>query len=201
MAYYLAKFFRYIPQIDGMTHVGAVDNFNIINVSTDAALAALKAHPDNIPLVELTETEATIAWKFYGETRGYRKAYSDVEGLTPDADELAKGSRKTKVYHTPDTQAASISLMKKAFHLHIEEEMKDRRNKTPNLDGSTRPHYDKTKHDQLNAQADSLNTIDDICKAREEVLGIEMSRDLANRLGLCDSNGYRAGKVKFGVQF
>lgn len=202
MAYYLAKFFRYIPVIDGMSHVTGVDNFNIINVTTDAALAALQAHPDNIPLVELTEQEATQACKYYLETRGYRSAYSDLEGLEPDPEALAKGKRKTKVPLSDDLKPVVISLLKKSFKLHIDEEMKDRRNGKNNLDDSKRPDYDQQKHNDLLSMVDTLNTIDDIHKARESVLGIEMTKDLASRLGLWDdTRNARKEKVKFGVQF
>ena len=182
MKYYLAKFFRYIPTISGMKIIGGVDNFTIISIETDAALAELKVHPDNIPTVELTEAEATVAPKYYGETRGYRKAYSDLEGLEPDADELAKGQRKTKVYMTPEITAATISLMKKAFKLHIDDEMKDRK------DGKRKgKNYDKKKHDDLIKDVDKYKNIDEIVDAREELLGIEMSKDRASRLGKWDA--------------
>lgn len=197
MKYYLAKFFRYIPTVSGMKIIGGVDNFNIVSVETDAALAELQAHPDNIPMVELTEAEATVAPKYYGETRGYRKAYSDLEGLTPDADELAKGQRKTKVYITPEITAATISLMKKAFKLHIDEEMKGRQ--TGKQKGKS---YDKKKHDDLIKDVDKYKDIDEIVDAREALLGIEMSKDRANRLGKWDNTtDNRIGRVKFGVQF
>jgi len=202
MAYYLAKFFRYIPQIDGIEHISCIDNFNIINVTSDAALEALQKHPDNIPLVELTEEEATQAHKFYNETRGYRSAYSDIEGLTPDPESLAQGKRKTKVYLTDDLKPVVISLLKKSFKFHIDQEMHDRKNKIPNLDGTKKPNYDAAKHAELLSMVDSLNTIDDIHKAREDVLGIEMVKDLASRLGLWDDtiNG-RKDRVQFGVKF
>ena len=197
MKYYLAKFFRYIPTISGMKIIGGVDNFNIVSIETDAALAELKAHPDNIPMIELTEIEATQANKFYGETRGYRKAYSDLENLEPDADELAKGQRKTKVHMTSEITAATISLMKKGFRLHIDEEMKDR--KAGKHKGK---NYEKKKHDDLHARVDAFATIDEIVDAREELLGIEMSKDRANRLGKWDNTtDNRIGRVKFGVQF
>jgi len=202
MAYYLAKFFRYIPVIDGMSHITGVDNFNIINVTTDAALAELMAHPDNIPLVEITEQEATQASKYYLETRGYRSAYSDVEGLEPDPESLAKGKRKTKVPLPDDLKPAVISLLKKAFKMHIDEEMKDRRNNKPHLDGSKRPPHDENKHRELLSSVDGLNTIDDLHKARESVLGIEMTKDLASRLNLWDdTRNARKEKIKYGVQF
>jgi hypothetical protein len=202
MAYYLAKFFRYIPVIDGMSHITGVDNFNIINVTTDAALAELQAHPDDIPLIELTEEEATQACKYYMETRGYRSAYSDLEGLEPDPESLAQGKRKTKVPLSDDLKPAVISLLKKAFKMHINEEMNHRKKNKPNLDGSKRPKYHQQKHDELLAMVDTLNTIDDIHKARELVIGIEMTKDLASRLGLWDdTRNTRKEKVKFGVQF
>jgi hypothetical protein len=210
MNYYLTKFFRYIPNIDGMTVITGVDNFNIVSLATDTAIATLSAYeahpfegiPKTIPMVELTEVEALSAHKFYAETRGYRKAYSDLEGLEPDADELAKGGRKTKIYLTDDMTAATISLMKKAHKLHIDQEMEDRRLGLPNLDGTERPAYDADKHAELLTQADSLSSIDDHVEARETVLGLEMSKDLASRKGLWDdTRNARKEKVKFGYQF
>ncbi len=202
MAYYLAKFFRYIPQIDGMQVITCVDNFNIINITTAEALSALQAHPDNIPFVELTEEEATQASKFYGETRGYRKAYSDLEGLEPDAEELAKGSRKTKVYLTPQLEKAVISLMKKAFKFHVDIEMEDRKKGKLDLEGKKRKDYDKSMHDELEKMSKRMNTIKEIAEAREDVLGIEMSKDLAKKLGRWDdTKDARKAKTNYGYKF
>lgn len=200
--YFLAKFYRYIPQIEGMKGITGVDNFNIVKVSTDAALAELTAHPDEIPFIELTELEATQGSKFYGETRGYRKAYSDVEGLEPDPESLAEGKRKTKVYLTPELEAATISLMKKAFHFHIDDEMACREYGEPDLDGNPRPPHSPERHTELKAFVDGLTTIDEIVEARETILGIEMCKDLAKRKGLWnDERNVRIDRVKFGVQF
>ena len=201
MAYYLAKFFRYIPQINGMTVLGCVDNFNVISI-TDAALPELRAHPDNIPLTEITEAEAN-ARNIYGETRGYRKAYSDLEGLQPDADELAKGSRRTKVYITDPQKEAVISLMKKAFHFHVDIEMDDRKKGKPELDGKKRPAHAEKKHADLKKDIDKMKTIDEIVQAREKILGIEMSKDLATRLGKWDNdrNIRKDFPLKFGYKF
>jgi hypothetical protein len=201
MKYYLAKFFRYIPQINGMNVIGGIDNFSVIT-ATDAALAELRAHPDDIPVTEITEEEATSR-SFYGETRGYRRAYSDVEGLAPDPDELAKGKRKTKVYITDAQKAAVTSLMKKAMHFHLDVEMDDRKKEKLDLEGKKRPKYDKKKHDDLKKDIDKLKTIDEIVQAREEVLGIEMSKDLAVRLNKWDeSKDRRKGfPLKFGYKF
>lgn len=202
MRYYLAKFFRYIPQINGMKVLTGVDNFSVISVDSQQALSELQAHPDNIPLVELTEEEATQASKFYGETRGYRKAYSDVEGLEPDPDELEAGKRKTKVYLTPDLNKAVVSLMKKAFKFHVDIEMEDRKAGKLDLEGRKRKEYDKNMHDELEKLTKRLNTIDEIVQAREEVLGIEMSKDLAKRLGHWDDEkNTRKSKVSFGLKF
>lgn len=195
MKYFLAKFLRYVPQIDGVEHISAIDNFNIIKVSTDEALAELQSHPDEIPLVEITEIEATEAFKFYGETRGYRKVYSDYAGLEPDADELAKGQRKTKVYLADNLKPHVISLMKKAFKFHIDEEMEHRKCHDHEC-------YDKTQHDNLLAQADAFTTIDQIVDARESLLGIEMCKDRAAKLGKWDhEKDNRIDRVNFGIQF
>ena len=200
--YFITQFYRYIPQIEGMTNITAVDNLNIIKVSSDSVLEQLAAHPDQLSFMEITELEATQATKFYGETRGYRKAYSDVEGLEPDADELANGKRKTKVYITPELEAATISLMKKAFHFHIDEEMACRHLGEYDLYGNPRPEHSEEKHNELKAIVDGLTTIDEIVEAREAILGIEMCKDLAQRKGLWnDERDVRINKVVFGVQF
>jgi len=206
MAYYLAKFFRYIPQIDGMQVVASFDNFNVVRVTTDLAystLSATEAFPDQgiaktIPLIELTENEALSASKFYAETRPYRTAYSDVEGLPPDPDSLAAGKRKTKVYLTNanfaslsadayDATADLISLKRKALRLHLDQEMEDRQLQIKNLDNTPRPPYDATVHANLRTLIDSLSTVDDLVRVREDIFGHEMTRDLATRLGRWDS--------------
>jgi len=195
MKYYLAKFLRFVPQIAGVEHISAVDNFNIIKVSTDEALTELQSHPDNIPLLEIAEIEATEAYKFYGETRGYRKVYSDYAGLEPDEDELAKGQRKTKVYLSDDLKPHVVSIMKKAFKFHIAQEMCDRKL----LDHKC---YDKSLHDSLLAQADGFTTIEQIVDARESLLGIEMCKDRAVKLGRWDQEkDNRIDRVNFGIQF
>lgn len=210
MNYYLTKFFRYIPSIEGMTVITGIDNFNIVSLATVTAvntLSAYEAHPfeginKTIPMVELTEVEALSAHKFYADTRGYRKAYSDLEGLEPDADELANSKRKTKIYLTDDMAAATISLMKKAYKLHIDQEMEDRRLGLSNLDGTAKPEYNAETHTDLLTHADSLSSIDDHMEARETVLGYEMPKDLANRKGLWDNTkNARTDKIKYGYQF
>ena len=200
--YFITQFYRYIPQIEGMTNITAVDNLNIIKVSSDSVLEQLAAHPDQLSFMEITELEATQATKFYGETRGYRKAYSDSEGLEPDADELANGKRKTKVYITPDLEAATISLMKKAFHFQIDEEMACRQLGEYDLHGNPRPEHSEERRAELKATVDALTTIDEIVEARETILGIEMCKDLAQRKGLWnDERNVRINKVIFDVQF
>ena len=200
--YFLAKFYRYIPTIEGMKVLGGIDNFNTVEITSDSALAQLTAHPDEIPFIELTELEVFQGVKFYGETRGYRKAYSDVESLEPDADELEKGSRKTKVYLTPELEAVTISLMKKAFNFHIDDEMACREYGEPDYNGNPRPPHSEERHTELKAAVDALTTIDEIVEARETILGIEMCKDLAQRKGLWDdTRNSRINKVVFGVQF
>lgn len=215
MAYYLTKFFRYIPEIDGMKVVASFDNFNVVS-TTDLAyniLSAMEALPGQniakrIPLIELTENEALSASKFYSETRPYRTAYSDIEGLQPDSDSLAAGKRKTKVYlnnadlNGYDATADLVSLKKKALKLHLDQEMEDRQLGLPNLDNTPRPEYDAETHAEIHTLVDSLSTVDDLMKHREEVFGHEMTRDLATRLGLWDSTrNARLSAVKFGYKF
>jgi hypothetical protein len=200
--YFLAKFYRYIPTIEGMKVLGGIDNFNTVEITSDSALAQLTAHPDEIPFIELTELEVFQGVKFYGETRGYRKAYSDVEGLEPDADELEKGSRKTKVYITPEIEAATISLMKKAFNFHIDDEMACRECNELDFEGKQRPAHSEQRHIELKAIVDGLTTIEDIVEKRETILGIEMCKDLAKKKGLWDEErNTRINKVIFGLQF
>jgi len=221
MSYYIAKFFRYIPTIDGMRVVTSFDNFNVVEFTTDTAYAAvssMEAFPFQgvkkyIPLVEITQYELS-ACKHYGETRPYRKAYSDVEGLPSDPDELAKGKRKTKVYLNNANFAAVsadavdltphlVSLMKKSLKLHLEQEMEDRKLGLPNTDTLyPRPDYDADTHARIHTLIDSLSTIDDLHYEREMTFGIEMPKDLAVRRGHWnDTRNARLSAVKFGYQF
>jgi hypothetical protein len=216
MTYYLTKFFRYVPVVDGMKVITSFDNFHAVSFETNLAVntvSAMDAFPDQniakkIPLIELTENEALSASKFYTETRGYRSAYSDLENLEPDADSLAKGKRKTKVYLTNadfngyDATADLISLKKKALKLHLDQEMEDRQLSLLNLDNTPRPEYDAETHAEIHTLVDSLSTIDDLMKHREEVFGHEMTKDLASRLGLWDSTrNARLSAVEFGYKF
>ena len=123
-------------------------------------------------------------------------------GLEPDADELANGKRKTKVYITPELEAATISLMKKAFHFQIDEEMACRQLGEHDINGNPRPEHSEERRAELKATVDALTTIDEIVEARETILGIEMCKDLAQRKGLWnDERNVRINKVIFDVQF
>ena len=110
MKYYLMHFRRAVPTIEGMKYIVSLDGYTMLGLPDACCLD--KIDPD-VRILEVSELDATEVWKFYGATRGYRKAYSDADGLEPDADELAKGNRKTKVYMTPEIEAAAIELMKR----------------------------------------------------------------------------------------
>lgn len=183
MRYFLANFKRNIPQ--GISQVTSMSGFQIYSVSDEM----LETNPfDGVTHEEIPEIEGTVAWKFYGEVRGYRSAYSDVEGLEPDADELAKGKRKTKVYHTPETEAATLSLLKRVFRLNVQEIFDARDNR----DG---------EQEILNA-IESCTTAKEIAYKKEELLGIEMSRTQLRELFMWDeATDSRIGKMHFILGF
>lgn len=169
MKYYIAHFKNAIPQIEGMKIITCYDMYSIISLEDEQSLIFI---PKDVHVEEITEIEGTVAWKFYGISRDFRKAYSDIEGLEPDADELAKGSRRTKVYITPEINDATISLMKRIFRCRIIEEFDTRESR----DGE----------EEILEMIDSLTTIKDLNIKREELLDIEMPRVQAIEMGLWD---------------
>ena len=130
--------------------------------------------PADITYEQITELEGTTAWRFYGENRDYRSAYSDVEGLEPDADALAQGKRKTKVYFTPEITAAVVSLMKRIFKGNVNDVYAARE--------------DQSGKEDLLAFIDSLNTISEITYHKERLLGTEMGKTQLKDLFLWDNN-------------
>jgi hypothetical protein len=181
--YYAVKFDREIPNVDGIQLLTAFDRYNFIAVDDGVTCPYL----DQYPNVELTEDEVLHGSKFYAEGRDYRSAYSDLEGLQPDADEIAKGKRKTKVYHTEDTKAATISLKKKILTRNVLDEFATREA--------------QTGKDELLAEIDAIDNIKDILVWREEKLGIQMPYPLLKELGLMDSDNNRLHPMKYGIQF
>ena len=184
MKYYIAKFKKTIPMITGMKQIASFDLYTIFSIEENR----IDQLPVNIEYEEITEIEGTVAWRFYGEVRGYRSAYSDVEGLEPDPDELAKGKRKTKVYHTPETEAATIQLMKRIFIRNVIDIFNERENK-----------------DDMQKIIDfisSLNAIKDITYHKERLLGIEMSKTQLKELYIWDeATNSRVGRHQFTIGF
>lgn len=184
MRYAITDFRKEIPSIPGMKMMVSLDGVQIMSF-TDVAWSAF---PEGIYREEIPELEGSEAWKFYSDVRGYRKAYSDVEGLIPDADELAKGSRKTKIYITDEINAATVSLMKKIMKYNIKKEFDKRGNRD----------YES----EIMAHVDSLQTIRDINYEREKLLGTEMPKKQLQELFLWDdSTNSRKGQNQYTLGF
>lgn len=181
--YYAIKFYKEIPTIAGMKFHGAFDGYNIVEFDDGVEYPYL----DHYPNVELTEDEVLHGQRFYAEGRIYRSAYSDIEGLEPDADELAKGKRKTKVYHDDQTETATLSLKKKLLTRNVLDAFADRE--------------DQTGKDELLAEVEAITTIKDALIWREDKLGIQMPFPLLKELGLMDADNNRVAPMKYGVQF
>ena len=183
MRYGITRFERYVPIIEGMQVVVSYDNYSIIQITEES----FQHFPENLRFVELTEAEAA-AWKFYGAVRGYRSAYSDAEGLEPDADELAKGKRKTKIYMIEETTNATVSLMKKVFKCNILDVYDSREN--------------QEYKEEILAFIDSLQTIKQICYQKERLLGTEMSKTQLKELYLWDDDmNSRVGRHEYTIGF
>lgn len=184
MHYCIARFKRYIPNIPGMRVIVSYDNYSIFEL-TDEALAQF---PQDVPMEFISEYQGTFAWKYYGEVRGYRSAYSDVEGLEPDPDELAKGKRKTKQYFNDELYDAVIDLMKRIFKRNIIDEFDTRES--------------REGEQEILDLIDSLTTIRDISYNKERLLGTEMSKTQLRELFLWDDDrNSRKGKNHFTLGF
>jgi hypothetical protein len=181
--YYAVKFLREIPVIDGVKIMSSFDGYTIVEIEDGVEYT----HLNDCPNVELTEDEVYYGSKFYGEGRNYRSAYSDVENLQPDADELAKGKRKTKVYHDEDSQTATLSFKKKIATRNVLDEFDSRE--------------DQTGKEELLAEIDAITTIKDMLIWREDKLGIQMPYPLLKELGRMDSDNNRLVPMNYGVQF
>ena len=180
MKYFIIRFYKEVPQITGMTSIGWFDSYGIFSV-TAAAEADLLAL--NVSNEEITADEAIIGAKFYGISRDYRKAYSAVEGLAPDEE----GGTKTKVYHTDETRAVTLSLMKKITKLRIIDEFNRRE--------------DQTNKESVLASVDACTSIWDINILREDLLGVEMPLYQATQMGLTDQTGNRINPVDYNKGF
>lgn len=181
MKHCIANFTKEIPTIVGMQYVVSLDHYSIFTMTDEAWEQFPK---DSVSYEEIEELEATEAWRYYGDVRGYRSAYSDVEGLEPDADELAKGKRKTKIYITPEIEAAVITLMKRIFKKNVQDEFNTRESR----DGE----------EAILNMIDGLSTIRELNYKREEVLGIEMPKAQLQELFLWDDDtNSRIGRHQF----
>lgn len=184
MKYGIARFRRYIPQIEGMRVIVSFDNYSILQITEEA----LDNFPGDIRFVEVSEYAATECWKFYGEVRGYRSAYSDVEGLEPDPDELAKGKRKTKIYFTQEIYDGVKELMSKIMKANVADVFDTRENR----DG------EQVIYDEI----DSYTTIRELCYGKEKYLGVEMSKTQLLEMGLWDiETNSRIGKMNYLLGF
>jgi hypothetical protein len=132
---------------------------------------------------EFLEDEAIIGFKFYGISRDFRKAYSEMEGLEPDEE----GGSKTKVYHTDYTRQVTLSLMKKIAKRRIVDEFNRRE--------------DQTGKESILTSIDAAATIWDLNILREDLLGVEMPLYQAQEMGLLNENGIRIVPVDYSKGF
>lgn len=184
MIYGIANFKRELPNFNGFKLVASFDNYTIFSI-TDESVGNF---PTNIEYEQITELEGTTAWKFYCEVRGYRSAYSDVEGLEPDPESLAQGKRKTKIYMTPEITEASLTLAKRILKRNIADVF------------STRE--DQTGKDELLQFVDSLVNVKDLCYHKERLMGTELSKTQLKEMFLWDDlTDSRIGKHQFTLGF
>lgn len=180
MKYFLIRFYKEVPQISGMAALIWLDSYGLFSVTPEAEAELVDL---NLSMQEITQDEATIGAKFYGISRDYRKAYSAVEGLVPDEE----GGSKTKVYHTDETRAVTLSLMKKITKLRIIDEFNRRE--------------DQTNKESVLASVDACTSIWDINILREDLLGVEMPLYQATQMGLTDQTGNRINPVDYSKGF
>ena len=180
MKYFIIRFQREVPQIEGMTLIIWLDSYGIFSV-TEEALAEVESL--NVSKEEISENEALVGTKFYGVSRDYRSAYSSVEGLTPDEE----GKDKTKVYHTEETKAAALSLMKKISIKRVLDEYARR--------------SDNTGREEVISSLEAASTIWDLNILREDLLGVEMPMYQAIELGLATEDKIRTSPVDYNKGF
>lgn len=180
MKYFIIRFQREVPQMEGMTLIMWLDSYGIFSVTSEAEQEVLNLE---VSKEELSEEEALTGSKFYGVSRDYRSAYSEVEGLDPDEE----GGYKTKVYHTDETKAVTLSLMKKISKKRVLDEYARRE--------------DQTGKEAILESLDDSSTIWDINILREDLLGVEMPVYQAMQMGLADENKNRTSPVDFNKGF
>ncbi len=163
----IARFRKEIPQISGMKLIASFDNYQIFEIPE----SSLSEWPENIEYEEIGQLEGTTAWKFYGEVRPYRSAYSDVEGLVPDK-QNSRGVNKTNVPFDWDIYNATVLLMKRILKRNIKDIFDERGN--------------HEGEQELLDLIDSLTTIREITYQRERLLGIEMPKTQLRELYLWD---------------
>lgn len=170
MIYGIAHFKKELPNFTGFQLIASFDNYSIFSMTDES----VESFPASIKYEQITELEGTTAWRFYGENRSYRSAYSDVEGLEPDADALAQGKRKTKVYYTPEITQSVVTLMKRILKGNINDVYALRE--------------DKTGQEDLLTFVESLNTISEITYHKERLLGTEMGKTQLSSLYMWDED-------------
>lgn len=180
MKYFIIRFYREVPQIDGMTLLTWLDSYGVFSVTAEAEDEVLAL---DVAMEEITEAEATTGVQFYSVSRDYRSAYSNVEGLTPDEE----GKNKTKVYHTEETKAVTLSLMKKIAKHRIIDEYGRRE--------------DQTGKEDVLASVDAATTIWDLNILREDLLGAQMPVYQAREMGLLDENDNRLIPIDYSKGF
>lgn len=185
MKYFLAKFKKELPSGPGIKLVASFTGYSLFEV-TDEVFENFNF--GDVRWEEVSEYEGVHAWKYYGEVRGYRSAYSDAEGLTPDPDELAKGKRKTKIYLTKQDLNETARLMKRVFKMSVQDEFDTRESR----DGEA----------EILALIDSLTTIKEINYEKERLLGIEMPKHQLQEIGVWDDYwNSRKGKMHYNLGF
>ena len=180
MKYFIVRFYKEVPQITGMQMLTWLDSYGIFS-ATEAAETELLS--SGVSMEEISEAEATIGVQFYGESREFRRAYSNVENLTPDEE----GGNKTTVPHTDTTKSVTLSLMKKITKRRIVDEYNRRE--------------DQTGKEDVLASVDACTSIWDINILRENLLGVEMPIPQAQALGLADENKIRTTPVDYNKGF
>lgn len=179
----IARFRKEIPQISDMKLIASFDNYQIFELPE----SSLAEWPENIEYEEISELEGTTAWRFYGEIRPYRSAYSDVEGLVPDK-QNSRGVNKTNVPYDWNIYNATVLLMKRIFKRNIKDIFEERGN--------------HEGEQELLDLIDSLTTLREISYERERLLGIEMSKTQLRELYLWDDeNDRRIGQNQYSLGF
>lgn len=169
MKYCMAQFKKEIPSLEGVSMLpGSLSMYQFFEVQDSVWEDTFP--PEGITYVELSELEATEAVKFVSIIKDFRNAYSDVEGLEPDEDQLEK--RKTRVYYTDELFEATVSLMKKHTKRLIQDEFDTRESR-----------------DEEQALLDTIEectTVRELNLKREELLGISMPKAQLQELGEWD---------------